>query len=51
MDPPSPPSSLPPGVKGSLYELQEIYGMEPGRPVDVVDGFDDVEVSRETPCS
>lgn len=25
-------------VQGSVFELQEIYGMEPGRPAEVVDG-------------
>ncbi|GAX83038.1 hypothetical protein CEUSTIGMA_g10464.t1 [Chlamydomonas eustigma] len=39
-------------VKGSLYELQEIYGMEAGRPVDVVDGeeLDDVEGNECVIC-
>mmetsp|Transcript_4725 Transcript_4725/g.10220 ORF Transcript_4725/g.10220 Transcript_4725/m.10220 type:complete len:389 (+) Transcript_4725:200-1366(+) len=30
-------------VKGSTYELQEIYGMEQGHPAEVVDGYDDLE--------
>ena len=30
--------------------LQEIYGMEPGRPVDIVDGFDDVEGNECVIC-
>lgn len=37
-------------VQGSVFELQEIYGMEPGRPVEVADGIEDVEGNECVIC-
>lgn len=36
--------------KGKVFELQEIYGMEQGRPAETVDGFDEVEGNECVIC-
>jgi E3 ubiquitin-protein ligase MGRN1 len=36
--------------QGKIYECQEIYGMEQGRPAETVDGVDDIEGSECVIC-